>query len=107
MAVLSMVGFIGCANTESIPSDDLYSVISERRMPEYCRQKVAAEFGYYANDIFLHPIEYDKGTKLIYGKYRVGEKDLKEFVCIFNADDSYAGIKLRHSNVSSELCYPY
>ena len=105
LATFSMAGIVGCANTESIPSNDLYIRISEKKMPNYCRKEVAKEFGIYSGDLYLYPIEFDKGAKLIYGKYSEGGKSLKEFVCIFNADDTFAGIKMQHSNVKHKLCY--
>jgi hypothetical protein len=105
VAAFSMAGIVGCANTESIPSDNMYSIISEKNMPHYCRKAVSKEFGMPAADLFLYPIEFDKGAKLIYGKYSEGAKSLKEFVCVFNADDTFAGIKMQHSNVSNKLCY--
>ncbi len=101
---LGMLSMTACNNTQSIRSDDMYTVISEKRMPYYCRQEAAKHFGLYPEDIFTYPLMHDSGTKLIYGRYRAGHKDLKEFVCIFNADDTYAGLKIRNSFLKSKLC---
>ncbi|SFZ98532.1 hypothetical protein MNB_SV-5-1515 [hydrothermal vent metagenome] len=96
----------GCKDVESVPSNDLYRVISEKNMPSYCKHDVAKYFGTYSGNIFLYPIEYSKGAKLIYGKYRVDSENLKRFVCVFNPNDTYAGIKIENSQVSTKLCYP-
>ena len=101
----SMAGIVGCADTESIPSDDLYTTVSEKKMPYYCKREVAKKFGIYSGDIYLYPIEYERGAKVIYGRYSVDSTHLKEFACVFNADDTYAGIKMQHSNVKNTLCY--
>ncbi len=103
---LGIAGITGCADTESIPSDNYYQTISEKRMPYYCKQEVARKFGIYAEDIYLFPIEYDRGAKIIYGKYSEDSMHLKEFACIFNPDDTYAGIKMQHTNLKNKLCYP-
>jgi hypothetical protein len=100
-----MVGIIGCADVESIPSDDHYTIISEKRMPAYCKREVSKELGVYMDDIYIYPIEYQRSAKVIYGKYSIDEKNLKEFACVFNPDDTYAGIKMQHSNVKNTLCY--
>ncbi len=105
LAGIAMLLMSGCADVESIGSDDLYTVVSEKKMPEYCRYKVAKEFNIYSADIYLYPIEYHRGAKIIYGRYSVDSKHLKEFACVFNADDTYAGIKMQHSNVKNTLCY--
>lgn len=105
LVVFVMVGVVGCTDTESIPSNDLYRVIPEKSMPSYCKREVAAHFGTYSGNIFIYPIEYEKGAKLIYGKYRVDGNNLKEFVCIFNIDDTYAGIKVQNSKIKTKLCY--
>jgi len=102
---LAVAGIAGCADTESIPSDDLYKIVSEKRMPYYCKQEVSRKFGIYAEDIYLYPMEYHRGAKIIYGKYSEDSSHLKEFACIFNADDTFAGIKMQHSNVKNKLCY--
>ena len=105
LAALLMLAVVGCANTESIPSNDFYTTISEKKMPYYCKREIAKEFGIYSGDIYLYPVEYEKGAKIIYGKYRVDQYNLEEFACIFNGDDTYAGIKMRYTNVKNELCY--
>jgi len=106
LMVLTAVVIVGCTdNEDSIPSDDLYSTISERNMPRYCKHQVAKEYGLYESDIFLYPIEYDRGAKVLYGKYSVDSTHLKEFACIFNNNDTFAGIKMVHSNKSNILCY--
>jgi len=105
LVAFSMAGIIGCADTESIPSNDLYRTVAERNMPEYCKHQVAKEFGIYSGEIYLYPIEFSKGAKIIYGKYSVDSRHLKEFACIFNNNDTYAGIKMQHSNKKNKLCY--
>ena len=105
LMLLSIAVLIGCADNESIPSDDLYTIVSEKKMPYYCKKAVAKEFGLYAADIYLYPLEYKRGAKIIYGKYSEDSTHLKEFACLFNADDTFAGIKMQHSNVKNVLCY--
>jgi hypothetical protein len=102
-----MLGIVGCADVESIPSGDHYSIISEKRMPEYCKREVSKEFGVSRNEIYLYPIEYQRSAKVIYGRYSIDSKNLEEFACVFNPDDTYAGIKMQHSRVKNALCYPY
>ena len=101
----TMVGIVGCADTESIPSGDLYTTVSEKKMPYYCKREVAKEFGIYSEDIYLYPIVHEKGAKVIRGRYSVDSTHLKEFACIFNSNDTYAGIKVVHSNKKNKLCY--
>jgi len=105
LMTLGIAGITGCADTESIPSDNYYETISEKRMPYYCKQEVARKFGIYSGDIYLFPIEFHRGAKIIYGKYSEDSTHLKEFACVFNADDTYAGIKMQHSNLKNKLCY--
>lgn len=106
LLALTAVMISGCTdNEDSIPSDDLYSTVSERNMPQYCKQKVANEYGIYAGDIYLYPVVYERGAKVIRGRYSVDSTHLKEFACIFNNNDTYAGIKMLHSNVKNKLCY--
>jgi len=105
LLAFTLVSLTGCADSESIPSDDIYSTIAERNMPAYCKQQVAKEFGIYAGDIYTYPIEYNRGAKIIYGKYSEDSNHLKEFACVFNNNDSFAGIKMQHSNVRNVLCY--
>ena len=101
----AMLGMVGCADTESIPSDNLYRTVSEKNMPQYCKRQVAKAFGIYSGDIYTYPIEYSRGAKIIYGKYSEDSSHLKEFACIFNNNDTFAGIKMQHSNVKNVLCY--
>ena len=105
LMVFSMVGIVGCADSESIPSEDLYTTISEKKMPYYCKREVAKKLGIYAENIYLYPLEHSRGVKIIYGRYSVDSNNLKEFACVFNADDTYAGIKMQHSNVKNTVCY--
>ena len=105
LTILSLAALMGCTNVDSIPSDDMYTVVSEKKMPEYCRRAVAKELGIYRQDIFIFPVEFKKGSKVVYGKYSVSKDHLKEFVCVFNADDTFAGIKMRHTDLPNELCY--
>ena len=101
----TMLGMVGCADTESIPSDNLYRTIPEKNMPQYCKRQVAKAFDVYSGDIYLYPIEYHRGAKIIYGKYSEDSRHLKEFACIFNNNDTFAGIKMQHRNVKNILCY--
>ena len=104
---LSLSFIVSCSsNTESIRSNDIYTKIPEGKMVKFCRNKIMKEFGYSRNSIFLNPVEYKKGAKLVYGKYQVDNKNMDEFVCIFNSNDTYAGIKMRYSHIKNELCYP-
>ena len=105
LLLLTTMGIVGCADTESIPSDDIYTTVSEKKMPYYCKREIAKEFGIYSGDIYLYPVEYKRGEKIIYGRYSEDSTHLKEFACIFNADDTYAGIKMQHTNVKNILCY--
>jgi len=105
LLTFSIAGIIGCANTESIPSDNLYTTVSEKKMPAYCKHEVGKAFGIYPEYIYLYPLEYHRGAKIIYGRYREDSTHLKEFACIFNDNDTYAGIKMQHSNVRNKLCY--
>jgi len=106
LMLLPAVTIVGCTNNEdSIPSDDLYSTVSERNMPQYCKHKVAKEYGLYSGDIYLYPIEYERGAKIIRGRYSEDSRHIKEFACIFNNNDTYAGIKMLHSNKKNILCY--
>ena len=100
-----IVAITGCADTESIPSNNYYEAISEKRMPYYCKQEVSRQFGIYSGDIYLYPIEYHRGAKVVYGKYSEDSTHLKEFACVFNGDDTFAGIKMQHSNLKNKLCY--
>ena len=102
--VFSMLGIVGCVDSESIPSEDLYTTISEKKMPYYCKREVAKKLGIYTGDIYLYPLEYHRGAKIIYGRYSVDSNNLKEFACLFNADDTYAGIKMQHSHVRNTVC---
>ncbi len=103
---VGMTAIVGCSNnTESIKSNDLYVKVPEKNMRSYCKREVMKEFGYHQNSIFLYPLKYKKGAKLVYGKYRVDNMNLNEFVCIFNSNDTYAGIKMEYSHVKNELCY--
>ena len=101
----TMAGIVGCADTESIPSDDLYTTVSEKKMPYYCKREVAKELGIYSGDIYLYPIVHERGAKVIRGRYSVDSTHLKEFACIFNNNDTFAGIKMQHSNKKNILCY--
>ena len=101
-----MAGIVGCADIESIPSDDHYTIISEKRMPAYCMREVSKEFGISRNEIYLYPIEYQRSAKVIYGSYSIDSKNLEEFACVFNPDDTYAGIRMRHLKAKNILCYP-
>jgi len=104
---LNLLFLISCSsNTESIRSKDIYTKIPEGKMVKFCRNKIIEEFGYSRDSVFLHPLEYKKGAKLVYGKYQVDNKNMDEFVCIFNSNDTYAGIKMRYSHIKNELCYP-
>jgi len=104
---LSLTFIISCSShTESIRSNDIYTKIPENKMVKYCRNKIIKEFGYSRDSVFLHPLTYEKGAKLVYGKYQVDSKNIDEFVCIFNSNDTYAGIKMRYSHIKNELCYP-
>jgi len=102
---LTVVMIAGCTNNEdSIPSDDLYRTISEKNMPKYCKHQVSKEYGIYSGDIYLYPVEYERGAKVIRGRYSVDSTHLKEFACIFNDNDTYAGLKMVHSNKKNKLC---
>ncbi len=103
--VFSIAGLVGCADTESIPSNELYKTVSEKNMPNHCKKQVSKEFGIYSGDIYLYPMEHKKGAKIIYGRYSIDSNHLKEFACVYNNNDTYAGIKMQHSNVRNTLCY--
>ena len=106
LMVFTALIIIGCTdNEDSIPSQDLYSTVAERNMPRYCKQQVSHEYGIYTGDIYLYPVAYERGAKVLYGRYSVDSRHLKEFACIFNNNDTYAGIKMVHSNVKNKLCY--
>ena len=105
LLLLTTMGIVGCADTESIPSDDIHTTVSEKKMPYYCKREIAKEFGIYSGDIYLYPIEHKRGAKIIYGRYSEDSTHIKEFACIFNPDDTYAGIKMQHTNVKNILCY--
>ncbi len=98
-------GILGCTDVQSIPSSNLYITVSEKNMPYYCKQQIAKYSGVFENEIQLYPVEYEKGLKVVYGKYSVDSKNIKEFVCIFNGNDTYAGIKMEGKSVSNKLCY--
>ena len=101
LIVFSIAGLVGCADTESIPSNRLFKTVSEKNMPYHCRQEVSKELGVYSGNIYLYPIEHSRGAKIIYGKYSEDSRHLKEFACIYNNNDTYAGIKMQHSNVKN------
>ena len=106
LLALSAIIFVGCTDTaESIPSDDLYTRISEKKMPYYCKREVSKEFGIYSGDIYLYPVAYERGAKIIRGRCHVDSTHMKEFACIFNDNDTFAGIKMQHSNIRNTLCY--
>ena len=105
LLLLTTMGIVGCADTESLPSDDIYTTVSEKKMPYYCKREITKEFGIYSGDIYLYSVEYKKGAKIIYGRYSEDSTHIKEFACIFNPDDTYAGIKMQHRNVKNILCY--
>jgi len=105
LLVFSIAIMTGCTDTESIPSDDIYTSIAEKKMPYYCKHKIAKEFGIYSEDIYLYPVVYERGAKIIRGRYRLNSNHLYEFACIFNNNDTFAGIKMNNANVRNELCY--
>ena len=103
---LAAVTLIGCTDyQESIPSDNLYKTVSEKNMPQYCKHEISKEFGIYSGEIYTYPVEYERGAKVVRGRYSVDSTHLKEFACIFNDNDTYAGIKMVHSNKKNILCY--
>ena len=108
LPLMALVGvtIVGCtANEDSIRSHDLYNSVSERNMPQYCRNEISKEYGIYSGDIYLYPVEYERGAKIIRGRYSEDSRHLKEFACIFNNNDTYAGIKMLHSNKKNKPCY--
>jgi len=105
LMAFALLGMVGCTDTESIPSDNLYTTVSEKKMPYYCKHEISKEFGIYSGDIYLYPIAHERGARIIRGRYREDGYHLKEFACIFNNNDTYAGIKMQHSNIKNTLCY--
>ena len=105
LMAFAVLGMVGCTDEESIPSDNLYRTVSEKKMPYYCKHKIANEIGVYPGDIYLYPIAYERGAKIIRGRYSIDSNNLKEFACIFNDNDTFAGIKIVDSNVRNTLCY--
>ena len=105
LVAFSILVLTGCVDSESIPSDNLYSPVAERNMPAYCKSHIAKEFGIYSGDIYTYPIEYKRGAKIIYGRYSEDSTHLKEFACLFNNNNTYAGIKMEHRNVKNSTCY--
>jgi len=105
LMAFSLLGIVGCTDSESIPSDNLYTPISEQKMPYYCKHKIAEEFGLYSGDLYLYPVSYERGAKIIRGRYSVDGHNLKEFACFFNNNDTFAGMKMQNSNVKNTLCY--
>ena len=105
LIALSALSIVGCTgNEDSIPSYDLYNTISEKNMPAYCKHELNKEYGIYSSEIYTYPIEYERGAKVIRGRYSVDSTHLKEFACIFNNNDTYAGIKMLHSNKRNKVC---
>ncbi len=104
LILLAMLGMVACTDSESIPSNNLYKSVSEKNMPAYCKHEAARELGVYSSDLYLYPIEYNKGAKIIYGRYSVDNTHLEEFACIFNNNDTFAGLKINHRNVKNKLC---
>ncbi len=106
LMALGVLTISGCTNNEeSLPSNDMYTSISERNMPSYCRQQVSKEYGIYAGDIYLYPLKYEKGAKIIRGRYSIDSTHLEEFACIFNNNNTFAGINMVHRNVKNTLYY--
>ncbi len=100
------LGMSGCSSSgQSIRSDNLYITVSEKQMPYYCKKEIAKYSGVFESEIQLYPMEYEKGLKVIYGKYSADSNNIKEFVCLFNGNDTYAGIKMDNKEVSNRLCY--
>jgi len=106
LIALSVLSIVGCTgNEESIPSYDLYNTVSERNMPQYCKNEVSKEYGIYSGDIYTYPVEYERGAKVIRGRYSVDSTHIKEFACIFNNNNTYTGLKMLHSNKKNKVCY--
>ena len=100
-----MFAMVGCTDGESIAGPNMNKTVSEKNMPSFCKREVAKELGVYAGNLYIYPtIEYKRGAKLVYGRYSVDSHALKEFACIFNNNDTYAGIKMHHSNIKHKLC---
>ncbi len=105
LMMLGLFSMVGCTDGESIAGSNMYKTVSEKNMPSFCKHVVAKELGVYAGNLYIYPtVEYDRGAKLVYGRYSVDSHNLKEFACIFNNNGIYAGIKMHHSNKKNKLC---